>query len=156
MGVRGSRAFGPAFVEATEGLTPMAMSNGFVRGGPLILLRLEGAAILAAATLAYARLGHSWWMFVALFLLPDVSMLLYFVNRNVGAASYNVVHTLTSPAVLAGLGLIFDSSLAMSFAAIWVAHIGLDRMLGFGLKYATGFADTHLGRLGAKGAVSAP
>ena len=33
-------------------------------------------------------------------------------------------------------------------ALIWIAHIGLDRALGYGLKYATGFGDTHLGHIG--------
>ncbi|MCS4316879.1 hypothetical protein M2407_001178 [Serratia sp. BIGb0234] len=35
-------------------------------------------------------------------------------------------------------------------ALIWGAHIGFDRALGYGLKYASGFADTHLGGLGRK------
>ena len=38
--------------------------------------------------------------------------------------------------------------LLQALALIWIAHIGLDRALGYGLKYATGFGDTHLGRIG--------
>jgi hypothetical protein len=30
---------------------------------------------------------------------------------------------------------------------IWVAHIGFDRLLGYGLKYPTAFKDTHLGKV---------
>jgi hypothetical protein len=33
-------------------------------------------------------------------------------------------------------------------AMIWLAHIGFDRALGYGLKYASGFGFTHLGRIG--------
>jgi len=36
----------------------------------------------------------------------------------------------------------------LPIALIWFAHIGIDRALGYGLKYTSGFKDTHLGRLG--------
>jgi hypothetical protein len=128
----------------------MAMSNGSVRGGPLVLLRLEGAAILAASLLAYDHAGQSWWTFAALILVPDLSMLGYLANARVGAASYNAVHTLIGPLILSALGLVLDSTLILSLSFIWLAHIGLDRLLGFGLKYATGFSYTHLGLLGGR------
>jgi hypothetical protein len=128
----------------------MSMRDGFVVGGPLILLRLEGAAVFTAAILLYAHLGLTWWAFVALILVPDASMLGYLANARIGAASYNVVHTATAPIALLGLAFLLGSSLTMSLGAIWLAHIGVDRMLGYGLKYATGFADTHLGVLGKK------
>ena len=37
---------------------------------------------------------------------------------------------------------------AIHMAAIWTAHIAMDRALGYGLKLPTGFTDTHLGRIG--------
>jgi hypothetical protein len=128
----------------------MARSNGYVRGGPLVLLRLEGAAILVVSLLAYGQFGQSWWIFAALILAPDLSMLGYLVTARAGAASYNAVHTLTGPLMLLGLGLVCGSALILSLSLIWLAHIGLDRMLGFGLKYASGFSDTHLGLLGMR------
>jgi hypothetical protein len=135
----------------------MSTANGSVRGGPLILLRVEGATVAAVAILAYAHMGHSWWAFLALILVPDASMLGYLVDAKVGAISYNnAAHTVVSPAILAALGFSFGSSLTVSFAVIWVCHIGLDRMLGYGLKYATGFGETHLGQLGMRGTVSNP
>jgi hypothetical protein len=126
----------------------MTTSNGFVQGGPLILLRCEGGAAFAAATLAFAQMGQSFWLFAALILAPDISMLGYLVNARFGAACYNAAHWAVPPLMLACAGASIGSSLALSIAAIWIAHIGLDRVLGYGLKYATGFADTHLGRLG--------
>jgi hypothetical protein len=36
----------------------------------------------------------------------------------------------------------------LSLATIWIAHIGFDRALGYGLKYGSGFTHTHLGRIG--------
>lgn len=128
----------------------MAMSNGFVQGGPLVLLCLEGAAIFAVSLLAYGHTGQSWWSFAALFLLPDLSMLGYLANARVGAASYNAAHTVAGPALLLGLALVLGSALILALSLIWLAHIGFDRMLGFGLKYATGFSDTHLGFIGGR------
>jgi hypothetical protein len=39
------------------------------------------------------------------------------------------------------------SQLLLSAALIWLAHIGMDRALGYGLKYPTTFKDTHLGHV---------
>lgn len=112
----------------------MSTREGFVLGGPLILLRLEGAAVFVAAILGYAHLGLSWWMFVALILLPDASMLGYLASARIGAATYNAVHTATAPIALLVAAFLLRNSLAMSLGTIWLAHIGLDRMLGYGLK----------------------
>ncbi len=132
----------------------MPIRDGFVQGGPLILLRLEGATVFVAAILLYAHLGLTWWVFVALILVPDISMLGYLANARIGADSYNAVHTVTAPIVLLGGTLLLGSPLTMSLGAIWLAHVGLDRMLGYGLKYATGFRDTHLGFIGQRGKAS--
>lgn len=122
---------------------------GPVRDAPLVLLRLEGAALLGLAVLAFAHEGASWWLFAILFLAPDLSMLAYLSGPRIGAVGYNMAHTTLGGAGLAAIGLLVQAPLAVALAAIWLAHIGLDRLLGFGLKYETGFADTHLGRLGA-------
>jgi hypothetical protein len=119
-----------------------------LRGGPLWLLRLEAAALLLAAAVFYAHLGQSWWLFLVLFLAPDLSMLGYLAGPRTGAIAYNSAHTTPPPLALLGIGALADSRLAMALSAIWLAHIGFDRLLGYGLKYASGFADTHLGRIG--------
>lgn len=119
-----------------------------VGGGVALLLRLEGLAVLAAAAAAYAGLGGSWLIFALVLLVPDVAMLGYFAGPAVGAAAYNAVHSTIGLAALGALGLALAAPLAQGLALIWIAHIGLDRALGYGLKYASGFADTHLGRIG--------
>jgi hypothetical protein len=124
------------------------MARGFVEGGPKLLLRIEGAAIFIFALIAYSRTGQSWWLFVLLFLAPDLSMLAYFANARIGAACYNFVHTLSLPIALFCAGLLLHLSFALVLATIWFAHIGFDRLLGYGLKYASDFRDTHLGRIG--------
>ncbi len=113
--------------------------------GPInLLLRAEGAAMLAAASVAYAQTGAHWGWFAGLFLAPDLMMLGYLHNTRTGAAVYNLGHTCLLPAALLAASLLFGWSATVAVALIWVAHIGFDRMLGYGLKYATGFKHSHL------------
>ena len=121
------------------------MQQGFVQGVPRLLLRIEGVTYAALALIGYAYSGYSWWLFAALILVPDVSMLGYLINRNVGAATYNLMHTLTFPILLLLGAALFGNMFLLAVGTIWVVHIGADRALGYGLKYATAFGDTHLG-----------
>lgn len=113
------------------------------------LLRVEGAAALLAATWAYAALDQGWIWFAALFLVPDAGMAGYLVGPRLGAITYNLCHTYPGPLLLAGLGWYEGSVFAVATALIWVAHIGFDRLLGYGLKEPEGFHSTHLGRIGS-------
>lgn len=126
------------------------MTSSFTR--PAFLLRFEGVALLALAVLLYWLNGGSWLLFALLLLAPDASMLGYLAGSKTGAAVYNTFHNYVPPAVLVAFGLLAGSPLAASLALIWFAHIGMDRMLGYGLKYPTEFKDTHLGRIGDRGA----
>jgi hypothetical protein len=85
-------------------------------------------------------------MFALFFLVPDLSMLGYLAGRRVGAACYNAGHSYLGPAALCAAGAALNAHGVLLAASIWAAHIGFDRMLGYGLKYGTGFGDTHLGR----------
>ena len=114
---------------------------------PRALLHLEGAMILALSLYVFHRIHPAWLLFVALLLVPDLSMLRYLLGVRTGAVCYNVVHTLTLPLVAAGYALASDHRAWLPFIAIWTAHIGMDRMLGYGLKYPTAFKDTHLQRV---------
>lgn len=111
-----------------------------------VLLAMEGAALSGVATFAYSRIGGSWWLFASLFLAPDLSMIFYLGGPRLGAVAYNCLHVTFVPLVLAVLGYISGKPLLIQIALIHIAHIGFDRALGFGLKYPTGFRDTHLGR----------
>jgi len=107
---------------------------------------LEGGAELAAAIIGYWLLGGGWLMFVVLLLVPDLSIGGYLAGNRIGAMTYNTVHTYLAPAAL---GLVAWALHAPAWvpliALIWAAHIGMDRVLGFGLKYPAGFKPTHLG-----------
>ena len=125
---------------------PAGFASGLVRA----TLRVEGAAAFATAVALYAHAGFSWPLFALLFLAPDLSMLGYLIGARAGAAAYNVVHTYALPLPLAVAGLLAHEPALLAVALIWVAHIGLDRALGFGLKYPSAFGDTHLGRVGRR------
>lgn len=133
---------------STAATTTATAASGAVRGPLRLLLRLEALCVLLGALLVYRWLGGTWATFAWLFLLPDLSMLGFLAGPRVGAVAYNAAHSYLGPALLAGAGLLLAAPLCGTLAAIWVAHIGLDRALGYGLKYGTAFADTHLGRIG--------
>ena len=120
---------------------------GAVEGMPRLLLRLEGAALALAAVYMFNRLGGNWWWF-ALILVPDLSLLAYFIGTRPGAIAYNAVHITLVPLVLAALGFLLPSFDLISIGLVWAVHIGIDRTLGLGLKYGAGFGLTHLGRIG--------
>jgi hypothetical protein len=111
---------------------------------PAILLHIEEATLLILTLFAYQHLHASWLLFAILFLTPDLFMLGYLINPRIGAATYNLVHTLTLPLALLLASYIEHWPLTTALALIWTAHIGSDRLLGYGLKYPTCFKDTHL------------
>lgn len=121
------------------------MSDGTVQSWPRILLQVEGACIFASTIWAYSRTGHSWWIFVGGILLPDLGMLGYFANTRAGAATYNAVHTETPAIILLCTGFARKDSRITGAALVWLGHIGMDRMIGAGLKYGDRFSHTHLG-----------
>ncbi|PSL17746.1 DUF4260 domain-containing protein [Shimia abyssi] len=110
------------------------------------LLRLEGFAIGLAAIFAYASLEQSWTLFAILFLSPDLAMLGYAFGARVGAIAYNAMHGYIAPAAVGTIGWVAGWSEAIALVTIWVAHIGLDRAIGYGLKHRSGFKTTHLSR----------
>jgi hypothetical protein len=119
-----------------------------ITGLPKLILRLEGLVLFAAGLAAFLYLKQSVWIFVGLFLVPDLSMAAYLSGPKPGAIVYNVFHTTIGPLLLAIYGVLFGELFAQVLASVWLAHIGLDRAVGYGLKYSSGFRDTHLGRIG--------
>lgn len=119
-----------------------------VAGVPKVLLRLEGLLLGALSLWLFSRTGESWWLFAALILAPDLAMLGYLAGTKPGALLYNAAHTLIGPGMLVMAGLTLTSPTCLAVGLIWSAHVGLDRALGYGLKYPSRFADTHLGVLG--------
>ncbi len=122
--------------------------TGTVSGGLRALLRLEGLALFAGMTLLYGLWGGPWWLYAVLFLAPDLAFLAYLAGPKIGAWVYNAVHSTILPMAMLTIGFGFAPPLVLSLALIWLSHIGIDRALGYGLKYDAGFGFTHLGRIG--------
>lgn len=112
-----------------------------------LVLRAEGLGVIGLATLLYGRIGGAWLWFGLLFLLPDLSMVGYLAGKRAGAVTYNLFHTYLVPFVLLAVGYGSGETGLIQVGLIWAAHIGMDRLLGYGLKYETGFKDTHLHRV---------
>jgi hypothetical protein len=113
---------------------------------PRPLLHAEGLAVLVGACLLYRRLDASWLMFAVLFFAPDISMIGYAAGLRAGATCYNFLHTYVLPVAIGAAAYLEGSHIAVCVCVIWAAHIGFDRMLGYGLKYETAFKDTHIAR----------
>lgn len=107
------------------------------------LLRAEGAAFFLAAIGVYATLQASWWLFLALILVPDLFMLGYLKDDRLGAVVYNIGHLYPVPILVGALALLFSWQTTLAIAVIWFAHIAMDRAFGFGLKRFGGFKRTH-------------
>jgi hypothetical protein len=123
---------------------------GAVDGGVRLVLRLEGLLLLGGAAALFWRSGGDWRLFAALFFVPDISFAGYLAGPRAGAAAYNAMHSTAGPLLLAAAGLALGQPLALAVALIWLAHVGFDRALGYGLKHVSGFGFTHLGRIGRK------
>ena len=115
--------------------------------------RLDGTLVAAAALLVAVQVapgGWPLWAWPLALLAPDLSVVGYVAGPRMGARIYNACHLHAAGLLLAVLGLA-SGHLALLFAGmLWLAHVGIDRALGFGLKADSGFSDTHLGRIGRK------
>ena len=129
-------------------MSDTAETTGAASGGVRTLLRLEGLALFTGMTLLYGVWDGSWWVYAILFVAPDLSFAGYLAGPRAGAAIYNAAHSYMAPMTLMTTGFALSAPLVLSIAMIWLAHIGIDRALGYGLKYFAGFGFTHLGRIG--------
>ena len=114
------------------------------------LLKLEELAELLLAVFVFAHLPYAWWVLPAIFLLPDLSMLGYLAGPRVGAMCYNLAHHKALAVAVGVSGWWLGQPLLLLVGTVLLFHSAFDRVLGYGLKYATGFHDTHLGRVGER------
>jgi Domain of unknown function (DUF4260) len=113
-------------------------------------LRLEGASALVLGWVVWRAFGGELLWFVPLLLVPDVSMVGYLGGNHMGAITYNLAHNWFIAGVVFALGAALEINWLAMAGAVLVAHTGIDRLLGYGLKYPTSFQDTHLGRIGRR------
>lgn len=115
---------------------------------PVWFERTENLAVAAAVVVAFVSSHFSWWWLPALFLAFDASMVGYLAGNRAGAVCYNLAHAYVVPAVLL-LSYVATGTRWCAFVGLlWAFHIAGDRVLGYGLKFTSGFQDTHLGTIG--------
>lgn len=115
-----------------------------------VILRLEGALLFLASLKLFDYLGSSWWLYLGLFFVFDVSMIGYIKSKPLGALTYNIGHSLIIPLAILLVGGLTQQNFITLIATIWIGHIGFDRACAFGLKLKTGFEHTHLGDINVK------
>lgn len=113
------------------------------------LLRAEGAGLFIGAIALFSLTETSWWLAAIFFLAPDLSLLAFLFGPRAGVAFYNLAHSTLCGLVLAMIGVALDERSLIGLAAIWLAHVGFDRLLGYGLKHSSSFYSTHLGEIGS-------
>src|ERR1700689_351271 len=116
-------------------------AGGAANGPVRALLRLEALALFLAAVALYVHSGAGWKLFAILILVPDLSMVFFLGGPRICAMAYNTVHSTHGPIALAAASFFISQPLLMPIALIWAAHVGIDRALGYGLKYPSAFGD---------------
>lgn len=111
-------------------------------------LKLEQIAFFVLGFFLFSQTNYSWWWFLALFFVPDISILGYLVNSKIGAIFYNIFHHYAVAILLYFIGIYFRINELQIIGSVFFSHSAFDRMLGFGLKYSDDFKNTHLGRIG--------
>jgi hypothetical protein len=120
------------------------------------LLRLEEAGMFLLSVCLLGQLHYAWWWWLVWILAPDLSMIGYLGGPRVGAISYNIVHH-KGIAIVIYLSGLYTYNQGLQFAGlILFGHSSMDRGMGYGLKYFSGFGDTHLGKIGKEGAATEP
>lgn len=111
------------------------------------ILKLEELLQFALGIYLFSTLSNAWLWFLVLILLPDIGMLGYLVNTKTGALTYNVFHHKGLAILILLIGIYFEIEVMQLIGIILFSHAALDRVFGYGLKYADNFKNTHLGHL---------
>lgn len=114
------------------------------------VLKIEYALIAAAAVFFYIKADFAWFWLIPMFFAYDLGMVGYAINSKIGAVTYNIAHSFIAPVLLLVAYAVEPKSWLLFIALTQLFHIGLDRFLGYGLKYGDSFTHTHLGKIGPK------
>lgn len=114
------------------------------------ILRLEEAMQFVLAIYLFNQLPFAGWIYAALFIAPDVSMLGYAFSTRVGAYAYNIFHHKGIAIMIYLLGMYTSADVVMFAGVLLFGHSAFDRIFGYGLKYTDNFKNTHLGWIGNK------
>ena len=113
------------------------------------LLRLEELAMFSFCIFLLAKHESAWWVYILLVVGPDIGMLGYLINNMAGAISYNIFHHKGVALAIFAFGFLSQIDAIQILGLILFGHSSMDRMFGYGLKFFTGFKETHLGVIGS-------
>lgn len=113
-------------------------------------LKVEEFGMFLLSIFLFSQLDYSWWLYLALFFLPDIGMLGYLINTKIGADLYNLFHHKGIAILILIAGYTVDVPAMQLAGVVLFGHSSFDRMVGYGLKYPNDFKNTHLGRIGAE------
>ncbi len=111
------------------------------------ILKLEELAQFGLGIYLFYLLSFDWYWFPILLLLPDIGMVGYLFNTQVGSVIYNLFHHKGIAIIIYLAGVLLRLPLLMLAGVILFAHSAMDRIFGFGLKYPDHFKHTHLGTM---------
>lgn len=123
------------------------MNSQTVVGRPRLFLQLDGLILFVGSLILFGRTHQHWWWVPLLLFAPDIFMVGYARSTKVGALIYNIGHSYLLPAITTFYGWRSNHLLTLGIGLIWLSHIGMDRVAGYGLKYDDNFQHTHLGNL---------
>jgi hypothetical protein len=112
------------------------------------ILKAEYIGLLALAIYLFTLLDYAWWVYAALFFLPDIGILGYLIHNRIGAYTYNILHHQGIAVVLYLGGVYLVSPALMLAGVVMLGHANFDRIFNYGLKYVDSFRHTHLGNIG--------
>lgn len=112
------------------------------------IIKLEELGMFLFGIFIFNQMNYDWWWFLVLILVPDFSMIGYAFGNNIGAITYNVFHHKGVAVLVYLLGTYLHKNEIQLAGIILFSHSSMDRMLGYGLKYETGFKYTNLGEIG--------
>ncbi|GAA4272985.1 DUF4260 domain-containing protein [Aquimarina gracilis] len=115
-----------------------------------IIVQLEEIAMLGLGIFLFSILPYPWWLFLVLFLAPDIGMIGYLANNKIGALVYNLFHHKGLAILLYLIGIYLGNHILQLIGTILFSHSAFDRVIGYGLKLEKGFKFTHLGEIGKK------
>ncbi|MEO1254790.1 MAG: DUF4260 domain-containing protein [Bacteroidota bacterium] len=111
------------------------------------LLKLEELVMFLISIYLFSLLDYAWWVYLVFILTPDIGMVGYMKSASVGALTYNLFHHKGIAILIGFVGFWWNISELQLAGIILFGHASMDRMFGYGLKFATGFKETHLGKL---------
>lgn len=111
-------------------------------------IRIEELAMLVLGIYLFNLLDYDWWWFLVFILAPDIGMIGYLINTEIGAFTYNLFHHRAIAIALYLMGIYLNNQPLQFTGIILFSHAAMDRIFGYGLKYPDSFSNTHMGKIG--------